>query len=131
MKKRNRRNRPRQSNEKNTHHLLYQGRHWKQGYAKLLRESPYFKVLIPRDTLHRAIHSKAHDLPTPNGVDCKRAYQLMVEGIASGRLDPEHDTAERRLDFLIEVWEDDCPATVAMLRWQRDIIHKFFERGEC
>ena len=131
MSKRNRRNRPRQSNEKNTHHLLYQGRHWKQGYAKLLRESPYFKVLIPRDTLHRAIHSKLHDLPTPHGAECKLAYQLMVEGVASGRLDPEHDTAEKRLEFLISVWQDKCPATVAMLRWQRDIIHKFFERGEC
>ena len=130
MSKRNRRNRPRQSDEKNTHHLLYQGRHWKQGYAKLLRESPYFKVLIPRDTLHRAIHGKAHDIPTPNGTECKLAYQLMVEGIASGRLDPEHDTAEKRLEFLISVWQDKCPATVAMLSWQRDIIHKFFERGE-
>ena len=116
--------------QKDTHHLLYQGRHWKQGYAKLLRESPYFKVLIPRDTLHRAIHSKAHDLPTPHGAECRKAYQLMMVGIASGRLDPERDTAEKRLEFLIEVWEDDCPATVAMLRWQRDIIHKFFERGE-
>lgn len=54
----------------------------------------------------------------------------MMVGIATGTLDPAHDTAEKRLDFLIEVWKDDCPATVAMLRWQRDIIHKFFERGE-
>lgn len=115
---------------KDTHHLLYQGRHWKQGYAKLLRESPYFKVLIPRDTLHRAIHGKLHDLPTPHGAECRKAYQLMMVGIASGRLDPAHDTAEKRLDFLIEVWKDDCPATVAMLGWQRDIIHKFFEGGE-
>ena len=130
MSKRNRHNRPRQSNEKNCHHLLYQGSHWKQGYAKLLRESSYFKVLIPGDTLHRAIHSKLHDLPTPHGTECRKAYQLMMVGIAAGTLDPEHDTAEKRLDFLIEVWEDDCPATVAMLRWQRDIIHKFFERGE-
>lgn len=130
MSKRNRRNRPRQSNEKNTHHLLYQGRHWKQGYAKLLRENSYLKVEIPKDTLHREIHSKIHDIPTPNGTECRLAYQLMVEGIASGRLDPEHDTAEKRLEFLISVWQDKCPATVAMLRWQRDIIHKFFERGE-
>lgn len=118
------RSRPR----KDTHHLLYQGRHWKQGYAKLLRESKYFKVETPKDTLHREIHSKIHDIPTPNGSECKLAYQLMVEGIASGRLDPEHDTAEKRLEFLISVWKDKCPATVAMLGWQRDIIAKFYER---
>lgn len=130
MSKRNRRNRPRQSNKRDTHHLLYQGRHWKQGYAKLLRENSYLKVEIPKDTLHRAIHSKLHDLPTPHGAECRKAYQLMMVGIAAGTLDPAHDTAEKRLDFLIEVWKDDCPATVAMLSWQRDIIHKFFEGGE-
>lgn len=111
---------------KDTHHLLFQGRHWEQGYAKLLREHPYFKVEIPKDTLHREIHSKIHDIPTPNGAECKLAYQLMVEGIASGRLDPEHDTAEKRLEFLISVWKDKCPATVAMLGWQRDIFAKFY-----
>lgn len=130
MKKKRNRNRAVQGNGKDTHHLLFQGRHWKQGYARLLRESKYFKVEIPKNTLHRELHSKLHDLPTPNGVECRLAYQLMLEGIASGKLDPEHDTAEKRLEFLIEVWQDKCPATVAMLSWQRDIIHKFFEGGE-
>lgn len=129
MKKRRKRSRVVQYNEKDTHHLLFQGRHWKQGYAKLLREHPYFKVEIPKDTLHRELHSKLHDLPTPNGTECKLAYQLVLEGIASGRLDPEHDTAEKRLEFLIEVWKDKCPATAAMLSWQRDILAKFYGRG--
>lgn len=126
MKKRRKRSRVVQYNEKDTHHLLFQGRHWKQGYAKLLREHPYFKVEIPKNTLHRELHSKLHDLPTPNGTECKLAYQLVLEGIASGRLDPEHDTAEKRLEFLIEVWKNKCPATAAMLGWQRDIIAKFY-----
>ena len=126
MKKRRKRSRVVQYNEKDTHHLLFQGRHWKQGHAKLLREHPYFKVEIPKNTLHRELHSKLHDLPTPNGTECKFAYQLVLEGIASGRLDPEHDTAEKRLEFLISVWQDKCPATVAMLGWQRDIIAKFY-----
>ena len=111
-----------------THHLLFQGRHWKQGYAKLLREHPYFKVEIPRDTLHRELHCKIHDIPTPHGAECKEAYTLLLEGIASGNLDPTYDTAEKRLEFLIEVWKDKCPATVAMLGWQRDIIAKFYAR---
>ena len=112
---------------KDLHHLLYQRRHWKQGYAKRLRDNEYFKVYIPMATLHRQIHSKIHDIPTPNGKDCRRAYNRLTAGLHTGKLDPKHDTIEKRLDFLIEVWEETCPATVAILKWQREVIHKFFE----
>lgn len=121
-----------QSAKFNCHHLLWQGRHWKQGYAKLLREHPYFKVNIPKDTLHREIHSKIHDIPTPNGAECRKAYELLLQDIASGKLDVAKDSISKRLDFLIEIWENSCPATVAMLRWQKDAIAKFYfgERGK-
>lgn len=110
------------------HHILFQKRHWQQGYAKALREHPYMGKYIPRATLHREIHSKIHDVPTPNGVDCKRAYNQLLELERQGLIDIEQDTLEQRIEFLIEVWEESCPATVAILKWQRDVVNKFYER---
>jgi len=109
------------------HHILYQRKHWQNGYAHLLREHWYFKMLIPMTSLHRELHSKIHDIPTPNGKDCKVAYQKLCwyekEGLIS-----EYDHAEVRIQFLIDVWENRCPATVAMLKWQQDVFRKFYQR---
>ena len=85
---------------------------------------------IPRDTLHRAIHSKVHDIPCPNGKECKKAFEELVRRERLGLIDVEHDTCEQRLDFLIEMWRDKCPATVAMLEWQKQIISKFYGGAE-
>lgn len=83
---------------------------------------------IPRDTLHRALHSKIHDVPCPEGRDCRRAFDELLRRERAGLIDVEHDTCEQRLDFLIELWGETCPATTAILQWQRDIIRKFYER---
>jgi len=112
------------------HHLLYQRRHWQQGYAKALREHPYMGKYIPTSTLHRTIHSKIHDIPTPNGKECRKAYLELCKREREGTIDVTRDTIEDRIDFLIEVWENDnCEATIAMLKWQKQIVHKFYERG--
>lgn len=110
------------------HHLLWQGRHFTQGYAKMLRQHPYARVRIPMRTLHREIHSKIHDVPRPNGDICKRAYYRLVEGCKIGELDPRNDSPEKRLQFFIDEWAEDCPATVEVLRWQQQIIRKFYSR---
>lgn len=110
------------------HHILFQRRHWQQGYAKALREHPYMGKYIPTGTLHREIHSKIHDIPTPNGVDCRRAYNRLIEWERQGIIDVEHDTLEERIQFLIDVWEETCPATVAILKWQQEVVRKFYER---
>lgn len=113
---------------KDTHHICYQARHWKNGYAKLLREHWYMKVEIPQMTLHRLIHSKIHDIPCPEGKDCKRAYLELIRREEEGLLS-EYDRVEDRIDFLIEMWKETCPATTAILQWQRDIVAKFFGGG--
>lgn len=110
------------------HHFLYQKKHWQNGYAKLLREHPYMGKYIPQNSLHSLIHSKIHDIPVPNGKDCKRAYLKLLELERNGEIDVRLDTCEKRLEFLIEVWSKSSPATVAVLLWQRDIIRKFYER---
>ena len=116
-------------NALNYHHLLFQGRHWKTGYAKLLREHPYMGKYIPMATLHRLIHSKIHDIPTPNGKECRLAYELICQLEAKGKIDIINDSIEKRLTLLIDLWKDACPATVEILKWQRDIVTKFYGKG--
>lgn len=113
---------------KDFHHILYQRKHWNKGYAKLLRNHPYMGKMIPLSTLHAEIHSKIHDIPTPNGIDCKRAYLELLERERRHEIDIKHDSLEKRIDFLIEMWEETCPATVAILAWQRQIAAKFYGR---
>ena len=110
-----------------THHMLFQRRHWQQGYAHALRENWYFKVEVPI-VFHRELHSKLHDIPVPNGTYCRKAYEKLIELEDSGVLTGE-DRPEARLQFLIDEWEGSCPATAAVLRWQQQIFIKHFERG--
>ncbi|MBQ2644262.1 hypothetical protein IJG14_01650 [bacterium] len=83
---------------------------------------------IPRDTLHREIHSKIHDIPCPNGRECKEAFETLLKLERLGAIDIVNDTCEQRLDFLIKLWKDKCPATVAILQWQKDVISKYYGR---
>lgn len=108
------------------HHFLFQKRHWQQGYAKALREHPYMGAYIPQRTLHRELHSKVHDVPVPNGRECRLAFEELMRLERAGLIDPVNDTPMEKLDFLIFLWREFCPATVAILEWQRDIIAKFF-----
>lgn len=111
------------------HHILYQRRHWNQGYAKALREHAYMGRMIPRDTLHREIHSKIHDIPCPNGKECRMAFEELCRRERLGLIDLENDTVEQRIDFLIEMWKDLCPATVAILEWQKQVVSKYYQRS--
>lgn len=113
----------------NFHHFLFQARHWDQGYAKMLRSHPYAGARIPMRTLHREIHSKVHDVPRPNGDICKRTYEKLVRLCKSGKLDPRNDSPEKKLQFFIDEWAEICPATVEILRWQQQIIRKYY-RGK-
>ena len=114
------------SRREDFHHLLFHGRHCHQGYAKLLREHPYMGKMIPMVTLHRLIHSKIHDIPTPNGKECRLAYERICQLEAKGKIDVINDSIEKRLALLIDLWKDTCPATVEILRWQSDIVAKFY-----
>lgn len=112
------------------HHILFQRRHWQQGYAKALREHWYMGKYIPRNTLHREIHGKIHDVPTPHGRECRKAFEELCRREQYGLISPE-DSIAKRIDFLIEMWtEDNCEATIAILKWQKQIVQKSYEGGE-
>lgn len=135
MSRKKRRNKRQQKSEKNIrhltredyHHLLFQRKHWQQGYAKILREHSYCGGYIPQATLHREIHSKAHDVPTPNGSDCRYAITKLNEMLEQGIIDI-NDRLDRKAQILSSIFSERCPATSAMLLWQSEIISKFYGR---
>lgn len=110
------------------HHILYQRKHWQQGYARILREHPYCGAYIPQDTLHREIHSKIHDIPTPNGKDCRVAIEAIDSWLRAGLISLD-DPLERKIEVITWCFKAKCKATTAMLEWQRDIVVKFIRRG--
>lgn len=111
---------------KDYHHFLFQKKHWQGGYAHQLREHYYAGAYIPQATLHRAIHAKIHDVPRPNGDVCKRTLAKLRKLEETGAISRK-DPPEKKLSFFIEEWAEDCPATVAILRWMRDIIIKYYQ----
>jgi hypothetical protein len=113
---------------KDYHHILFQGRHWKQGWAKILREHKYCGGYIPQDTLHREIHSKIHDIPTPNGSECRKAVEALNSWLDAGYISLD-DPIERKIEMIAKCFRANCPATTAILDWQREVVIKFYQRG--
>lgn len=110
------------------HHILFQGRHWKNGWAKRLREHPYCGGYIPQMTLHREIHSKIHDVPTPNGAECRIAVEALDSWLKAGYISLD-DPMERKIEMIAKCFRAKCPATTAVLDWQREVVLKFYQRG--
>jgi len=80
-------------------------------------------------TLHQSIHKKVHDMPVPKENVCEATVVELERLRGEGLIDVKHDSLEARLDFLIAFWGkmEGMDATVAMLRWQRQIVHKFYQ----
>lgn len=135
MSKKKRRKKRNHSSEKHTrylaredyHHLCFQRKHWQQGFAKALREHPYCGGYIPQATLHREIHSKVHDVPTPNGYDCKKALETLNNMLALGTI-KLNDRLDKKAQILSSIFSEKCPATSAILLWQSEIISKYYGR---
>lgn len=103
------------------HHIFFQGKHYTQGYAKLLREHPYCGDYIPRDTLHRVLHSRVHDIPTPPGRECKYLCLKLNQALQDGAISQD-DTLEHRLQVIIALLEGRCKPTRDMLEYQLAIV---------
>lgn len=58
------------------------------------------------------------------------AYDEICRLEELNEIDVINDSVEKRLDLLISLWADKCPATVAILKWQRDIVAKFYAGGD-
>lgn len=105
------------------HHLLWEKRMYRTGYAKALRNHAWLKIYIPRDTLHREIHHQMKCIPVPKAGDCKRVFELLARLESKGQLDPNAGIVER-LDFLIKHLQ--TGESVRALKRQRNICLDFY-----
>ena len=109
------------------HHILFQKKHWARGYAHTLREHPYCGEYIPKATLHRELHSKIHDVPCPNGDVCRMAVEKLNEWLEIGRISLG-DRLDEKISVLADIFRETCPATTAILDWQREVVSKFYSK---
>lgn len=112
------------------HHILFQKRYWEKNYAKMLRMHPYAGKYIPQLTLHREIHAKVRSIPVPEGSECRRAYLELLRLEREGLIDVESDSVEQRIDFFVNIWSNSSPSTVHALLEQKDIVSKFYCKGD-
>lgn len=110
------------------HHILFQKRHWKCGWANTLREHPYCGAYIPQATLHRELHSKIHDIPTPNGAECRLAVEAIDSWLEAGYISLD-DRLDKKIEVIASCFRAKCPATTAMLDWQKEVVSKFYKGG--
>lgn len=112
---------------KDTHHLLYQRRFWHGDALVALRDYWYCKAEIPKNTLHRRIHSIVQDVPAPKVTNAKSALE-QLRTLERYEVIHEDDTIERKLEVLIALFDSVEQPTAEALRKQLDIVHKFYEK---
>lgn len=91
------------------HHLFYWRRMYGKGLAKVLRQHWFTSVVIPTDTLHRAIHREVVTVPVPPDRVIRKALEHLRRLEKAGAI-TDVDSIEKRLAVLIVLFEDH-PAT--------------------
>lgn len=108
-----------------SHHILWYKRDYQKGWAKRLRDHWYCRISIPRDTLHREIHSEVAHIPVPRAASIKDAlFQLQLLERFGG-ISPD-DNFDKRLMVLMALFECVEPATYEALKKQHEIVCKFY-----
>ena len=108
-----------------THHIMFTRRRWDTGAAKVLREHYYAKALIPKDTLHKAIHAELAYVPVPRKVSIMFALKQlqMLEDYHAISAD---DSFEKKLRVLIAIFECLEEPTAEALRQQLEIVQQYY-----
>lgn len=106
------------------HHILWQKNKWTHGYVLKLRNYDYCKIYIPRDTLHRFIHSQIKEIPVPREMDAESALEQLNyleerEAISSS------DSLEKRLIVLIALFDCASQQTADALKRQLEIVRGY------
>lgn len=81
-------------------------------------------------TLHRRLHETIHDVPCPNEDVCELIWHELEALRLTGVIDVEHDNIELRLSTIIQLLSEchgNLDATIATLKWQKQIVHKFYQ----
>lgn len=101
------------------HHLLWPRSAWSVEYAHLLRNDPYYNLIIPKVKLHCAIHRDLPSgIPVPDQDICQDAYDRLNYARRHGSISILNDPPEKRLNFLIHLWYHHAPETISALERQ-------------
>lgn len=115
---------PRNTND--SHHILWQKNKWSQGYVYKLRDHPYCKIPIPRETLHRHIHLEMIGIPVPSQDSAKIALDR-ISCLEERGLISYDDSFEKRLKVLIALFEGYEQDTTDALKKQLDLVCEYYE----
>lgn len=117
---------PKQPRRFDTHHLIWVKRDWNNGSLRSLRSHWYFRVPLPKQTLHAQIHHEMTHIPVPKAVYAKQALEY-IRILESRGLIHQNDPAERRLFLLAAIFDGVAQPTADALRQQAQIISKFYK----
>ena len=109
---------------KDWHHIFFQKRHWKTGWAKALREHGYCGSMLPKHTLHRYIHENINDIPVADGKSCRIALEAINNWLEAGYISMD-SPVEQKLAVLISIFNQLAPSTAKALRKQLEIIRNY------
>ena len=112
------------TNLKDCHHILWQKNKWSSGYLYKIRNYDYCKIYIPRDTLHRYIHSNLAGIPAPRDIDAKSALEQLGYLRERGAIS-ESDPLEKRLLVLIALFDYVAQPTADALKRQLQLVHGY------
>lgn len=110
------------------HHLLWPRHDWSSGAAYLLRNHKYFGMIIPRDTLHHDIHQHIINIPVPPQELCEDAFRRICFAKKRKLISIPSDTPDRRLNFLISLWQFTAPDTAAALSRELEFFKSYCAR---
>lgn len=98
---------------------------WRGAVIGELREHPYCKVCIPRDTLHKMIHDEILNVPVPRPVNIREAVFQLRSLESFGAISPK-DSFEKRLRVLIALFEYVEQPTADALKIQLKVAERFY-----
>ena len=82
---------------------------------------------IPRDSLHRQIHTIVKLIPPPKPLNAKEALWHLNMLLKNGGIN-ENDKLEKRLSVLIALFDCVEQPTADALRKQLEVVHKFYNK---
>lgn len=122
--RRNKRVRRQINNTHDRHHLCWTRRKWGTGYLCQLRLHHYCIVAIPRDTLHRYIHSEMCFIPIPEQNSAKFALEHLGYLESVGAIS-DNDPIEKRLKVLAALFDCTDQKTADAFREQLRIVSAY------
>lgn len=123
-KKRKTRKRLRTTNHYDRHHILWQRAKWNRGALRQLRDYYYCIIMLPKETLHKYIHSRVSQIPVPREIVTKDVLAHLDYLTNAGAIS-DNDSIEKRLKVLIALFECIEEPTATALKKQLIAVREY------